>query len=375
MPSLWPLEALLQATCHPATGLQGCRGTFLTVTMDQPEEPTMEPRMPDHLVHDSIDSLLAGATNRRSMDGPGKSGALLERVTIDGQPYVVKHLDHDADWTLRVANVPGSATVQLWRQGVLAELPDCFNQPIVAVAQDVRRPTVSALLMHDVGKWLVPATDDLVPVGQHERFLDHMAALHATFWERRIAVVSSTDRYLELSPRMAAAEAAIGSDHLVPRLVAQGWPLLEEVAPALARVVVPLVNEPSPLVDALDTTPQTFVHGNWKLDNLGTDDDGRTVLLDWELPGTGAAASDLAWYLAINCRRLPTTKEQTIVAYRAALERHGVATEPWWDRQLGLCLIGAMVQFGWEKALGGYDDELAWWEEHAVQGAPLLEAA
>ena len=259
--------------------------------------------------------------------------------------------------------------------GVLAELPDCFNQPIVAVAQDVRRPTVSALLMHDVGKWLVPATDEPVPVEQHERFLDHMAALHATFWERRIDVVSPTDRYLELSPRMAAAEAAIGSDHLVPRLVAQGWPLLEEVAPALARVVVPLVHEPSPLVDALDTTPQTFVHGNWKLDNLGTDDDGRTVLLDWELPGTGAAASDLAWYLAINCRRLPTTKEQTIVSYRAALERHGVATEPWWDRQLGLCLIGAMVQFGWEKALGGYDDELAWWEEQVVQATPLLESA
>ncbi len=173
---------------------------------------------------------------------------------------------------------------------------------------------------------------------------------------------------------MAAAEAAIGSDHLVPRLVAQGWPLLEEVAPALARVVVPLVHEPAPLVDALATTPQTFVHGNWKLDNLGTDDDGRTVLLDWELPGRGAAASDLAWYLAINCRRLPTTKEQTIVSYRAALERHGVATEPWWDRQLGLCLIGAMVQFGWEKALGGYDDELAWWEEQVVQAAPLLES-
>ncbi len=323
----------------------------------------------------SIAEMLAGATDRRPLDGPGKSGALLERVTIDGAPYVVKHLDHDADWTLRVANIPGSATVELWRRGVLAELPDSFNQPIVAVAHDVRRPTVSALLMHDVGSWLVPATDELVPAEQHERFLDHMAALHAAFWGRRIDVVSPADRYLELSPRMAAAEAALGSDHLVPRLVAQGWPLLEEVAPALARVVVPLVHDPTPLVDALDTTPVTFVHGNWKLDNLGTDDRGRTVLLDWELPGTGAAASDLAWYLAINCRRLPTTKEQTIESYRAALERHGIATEPWWDRQLGLCLIGAMVQFGWEKAFGGFDDELAWWEEQVVNASPLLESA
>ena len=58
--------------------------------------------------------------------------------------------------------------------------------------------------------------------------------------------------------------------------------------------------------------------------------------------------------------------------YRAALERQGVATDEWWDRQLGLCLLGALVQFGWEKALGGYDDELAWWAEQAGFGQALL---
>lgn len=50
----------------------------------------------------------------------------------------------------------------------------------------------------------------------------------------------------------------------------------------------------------------------------------------------------------------------------------GVRTEPWWDRQLALCLLGALVQFGWEKALGGYDEELAWWEDRAVAAAALL---
>lgn len=335
--------------------------------------------MPDvRPVLTSVDELLAGAVDRLTLDGPGKSGALLERVSIDGSPYVVKHLDRDADWTLRiagVAQVPGGPPVELWRRGVLDALPDCFNQPIVAVAHDRQRPVVSALLMHDVGKWLVPADNTVIPLEQHERFLDHMAALHAAFWGAgpEIDVVAAADRYLELSPRMAAAEAALGSDHLVPRLVAKGWPMLEDVAPRMAAVVVPLVHEPGPLVAALATTPETFVHGNWKLDNLGTDDRGRTVLVDWETPGRGAAASDLAWYLAINCRRIPTSKEAAIEAYRAALERHGVATAPWWDRQLGLSLVGAMVQFGWEKALGGYDDELAWWDEQVARAAPLLE--
>jgi aminoglycoside phosphotransferase (APT) family kinase protein len=144
------------------------------------------------------------------------------------------------------------------------------------------------------------------------------------------------------------------------------------VAPAAAQIVLPLARDPGPLVEALDSTPQTFVHGNWKLDNLGTDDEGRTVILDWELPGRGAPLSDVAWYLAINCRRLPQPKEDSIRAYRAALENRGISTDAWWDRQLALCLLGALVQFGWEKALGGYDEELAWWEIRAVEAARLL---
>ncbi len=231
-----------------------------------------------------------------------------------------------------------------------------------------------ALLMHDVTPWLVPATDEPITLAQHGRFLRHMAALHAEFWAcgSEFDVVPAMHRYLELSPWMATAEAAAGSAHLVPQLVAKGWPLLAEVAPAAAAVVTPLAYDPGPLVEALAATPQTFVHSNFKLDNLGTDDADRTVVLDWEQPGRGAPLSDLAWYLAINCRRLPQSKEASMTAYREALEARGVDTEPWWERQLALCLLGAMVQFGWEKALGGYDEELAWWEMKSVQAAALL---
>src|SRR5262249_42196135 len=231
-----------------------------------------------------------------------------------------------------------------------------------------------ALLMRDVTPWLVPATDAPIPLDQHTRFLRHMAALHAEFWAcgGEFEVVPAMHRYLELSPWMAEAEAAAGSPDLVPAPVARGWPRLAEVAPAAAAVATPLARDPGPLVEALAGTPQTFVHSNWKLDNLGTDDAGRTVLLDWEQPGRGAPLSDLAWYLAINCRRLPQSKEASITAYREELEGCGIDTGPWWDRQLALCLLGAMVQFGWEKAFGGHDEELAWWETRSVRAAALL---
>jgi hypothetical protein len=323
-------------------------------------------------VPEPLAELLAGATDRTGLaEVPGKSGASLERVVIDGQHYVLKHLDLAEDWTMRASGCLLGAPLVLWERGILARLPGCLNQPIVGAA---REPGGCALLMRDVTPWLVPVTDAPITLDQHTRFLRHMAALHAEFWAcgREFDVVPTMHRYLELSPWMAEAEAAAGSPHLVPALVARGWPLLAEVAPAAAAVVTPLAYDPGPLVEALAGTPQTFVHSNFKLDNLGTDDIGRTVLLDWEQPGRGAPLSDLAWYLAINCRRLPQSKEASIAAYRQALEGFGVDTAPWWERQLGLCLLGALVQFGWEKALGGYDEELAWWETNAVRAAALL---
>src|SRR5450631_537283 len=323
-------------------------------------------------VADSVDTLLAGASAREPIvDGAGKSGARLERVVIDGQRYVVKYLHLADDWTMRAAGDLSGAAFTAWRRGLLARMPDCINQPIVGVCKD---PGGSAVLMRDVSQWLVPVTDKVIPLEQHLRFLDHMAAMHATFWDagQEVEVIPVMHRYLELSVWIAEAEAAIGSTHLVPRLIGQGWAMLGDVAPRAAAVVVPLSVDPGPLVEALEQTPQTFVHGNWKLDNLGTDAVGRTVLLDWESTGRGAALSDLAWYLAINCRRLPQTKEEAIDTYRGALERHGVDTARWWDTQLALCLLGGLVQFGWEKALGGYDDELAWWEARAIEGADLL---
>jgi len=341
--------------------------------MPDPQPAGAGRRYPD------VAALLDGMTDRTTLAGvPGKSGATMERVVIGGQHYVLKHLDLAEDWTMRASGCLRGAPLMLWERGILARLPDCFNQPIIGAAPEPGPgPAPSggcALLMHDVTPWLVPATDAPITASQHRGFLQHMSALHATFWGcgPEFDVVPVMHRYLELSPWMAEAEAAIGSPHLVPQLVAKGWPLLAAVAPAAAAVVVPLARDPGPLVDALAGTPHTFVHSNWKLDNLGVDDAGRTVVLDWEQPGRGAPLSDLAWYLAINCRRLPQSKEASIAVYRDALEERGIDTEPWWDRQLALCLLGALVQFGWEKALGGYDEELAWWETKAVRAAALL---
>jgi hypothetical protein len=130
--------------------------------------------------------------------------------------------------------------------------------------------------------------------------------------------------------------------------------------------------EPSALLVGLEATPSTFIHDDWKLGNLGSRTDGRTILVDWAFPGEGAACSDLAWYLGVNCRRLPTGHDESIDLFHRALVRYGVDTDGWWDAQLGLALIGCFLQQGWSKAFDGRDDELTWWEERVVDATRYL---
>ena len=326
----------------------------------------------------SVGELLPpGAVRTPMTHVDSKSGARFEWVEMGGRRYVLKHFDLRDDWTMRAVGDLGCGTLRLWSSGLLDELPGCFRQPIVAIAwnRSIWPPArATSVLMEDIGECLVPPGDEPIALEQHLGFIDHMAALHAHFWERgaEIDMIPNENRLLELSPWLALAEAELSSDHLVPRLVGEGWQLLPTVAPRLAEIVVPLAWDPSPLSEALASTPSTLVHGNWKLGNLGTDAEGRTVLIDWENPGRGAGCGDLAWYLAINSARLPCSRERTIDAYRAALETRGVSTDGWWERQLALGLLAGMVWFGWEKAFGGWNEELAWWTKWAETATGYL---
>jgi len=179
-------------------------------------------------------------------------------------------------------------------------------------------------------------------------------------------------RWEWFSPAAIEGERALGWPEHVPKIADEGWGRFAARAPAdLARRVDELRHDVTPLADALRTTPSCLVHGDVKASNAGTAPDGRTVLIDWAYVGEGPPCSDLTWHLALDRARLPMSKEATAETFRAALERHGVDTAPWWDRQLALCHLGALVQFGWEKALGE-DDELGWWCDAARNGIALL---
>ena len=327
-----------------------------------------------HALAPSVDALVDGASTREPMESAdSKSGARFERVIIDGDAFVVKHVDRAYDWIARQTGDLACWPIVVWERGLVDLAPDCIDHTIVGAA---RTATGGALLMRDVSTWLVRAGDTPLPLEQHLRFLDHLAAFHTACWgwEDTIGLWPLGNRYGLFGPEALACEAALGHPEPVTRIAEGGWVRLNEVAPGMAAALAPLRSAPWPLLDALAALPRTFLHGDWKLGNLGSHPDGRTVLVDWSIPGSGPPLAELAHYLALNNARLPVghTKDDAIAAYRASLERHGIDTEPWFERQLALCLLGVMLQLGWEKSFDEQGDERAWWAARVDAGVREL---
>jgi hypothetical protein len=320
----------------------------------------------------SLEELLGGDSAREQWKtSESLSGSMLERVVIDGEPYVVKHLHVDDDWIQRVQGDLFTKPLEMWRSGLFDALPPSIDHTIVDVASGLgRNGWGCAILMRDVSPTMLRIEDGLIPMDLHLRFIDHMAALHAHFWgfEDTVGLFPMGNRYFSLTPLMSKIEAERGGTDAVPKLVGEGWERIRDVAPGIAKILLPLLDDPYPLVDAQARGPQTLIHSDWKAGNLGAHDDGRTVLLDWAFPGQAPGSLDIAWYVAVNCDLLPQTKEDTIAGYRNALGRHGVEVGSWWDEWMDLGLLGLAVMMMWSKD----GDELAWWEDVVPRTARYL---
>jgi hypothetical protein len=325
-------------------------------------------------VAESVDALVADASSRTPVHfDDSKSGARFERVVIDGRRFLLKHVDVRDDWIMRQTGDIGCIPIRVWESGVFDLLPDCIDHATVGAA---REGSGGAVLLRDVGEWLLPAGDDAIDAGQHLRFLDHLAALHASTWgwEDTVGLLPLANRYSFFGPEALECEAALGFPQPVPRIATEGWARLDDASPELAAALRPLRRAPWPLLDALADTPAAFLHGDTKAANLGTNPDGRTILIDWSQSGAGPPLVEIAHSLALNRARIPAelARDATVDAYRAALERHGVVTSPWFERQLALCLVGVMLQLGWEKAFDQSGRELAWWRDRTVDTAHEL---
>ncbi len=318
-----------------------------------------------------VEDLLRRAERQEALAGAdGKTAAPLVRILVGGQWYVVKQLSHELDWLARAVGDVGCNACLAWERGLYAVLPPEID-PAVVGARRVGRG--AELVMRDVGDLLVPPGDDLVPHQQHRGFIAHMAAMQAHFAGDRATAYHLTPlsaKYTMLSELTARVEADLGREGGVPGILATAWPALRAVAPEAGAVATALADDPWPLLAAFEGTPATLSHGDWKYGNLGSHPDGRSIVLDWAVPGVAPFCCDLAYYLAINSGRFTEPKDAVTEAYREELEQRGVSTSGWFERQLELALLGAFVQLGWEKV--NEQDELGWWVERVLPTARTL---
>jgi hypothetical protein len=322
--------------------------------------------------HDALRDRLATAVGRERIGAAeGLSGTPVERVFLPGGGVLVtKRVLPDGDWLMRGMHDDGRAA-RLWLDGILAEVPPVLEHGVVGVVEEDEG---WLLVMRDLGSSLLPE-GVLVTRAESRRLIGALAALHAHFAGRSIpGLCPLADRYTLLSPGLTRREA--GGSALIPTLVERGWELFADVAAGdVADVVLRLLDDPSPLVGALAACPCTLVHGDAKLPNLGLAGE-RVVVIDWgSATGIAPSSIDWAWYLATSASRIGGTREDVLEDMRAA---EGERYDP---RSMGLGLLGALVQLGWNKAFDSTQHpdpavrlreqaDLDWWVRRA---RPTLE--
>ena len=318
-----------------------------------------------------VAELLARASSHQVVrPSDGKSTSSFALVAIDGRRYFLKQLSPATDWIMRVTGDRAHRPYRIWQSGLMDRVPSSIDHTVVAMQIDgTDDEAVCSTLMRDISEYLVPEGDSVVPAAQHRNFVDHLAEMCATFWgfTDTIGGLTTMAERLRFFDAVNVARELAVDDPPGPIVAADaGWRALPDRSPVLSELAKAVHEEPAVLTGPLAETPVTFLHGDWKMGNLGSHRGGRTILLDWAYPGSGPACWDLCWYLALNRARLPETKEGTIDRFRTSLERHGIETAGWFDRQLDLCLAAMMATFGWEKALGD-EAELRWWEARVSQ--------
>ena len=230
----------------------------------------------------------------------------------------------------------------LWDGGTLHRVARVVDHTVVAL---LPLDQGDAVVMRDVGDRLL-AQGSTVSLPTARRLLSGLVALHGAFEGCDLTgLCSLSDRYRLFAPAWHASDPG-PAPHPLRDFIVTGWDAFAELVPVDIRdVVFQLHEHPAVLGDALmaSTTP-TLLHGDPKLENLGTDGD-RVVAIDWgDLTGLGPAEVDVAWFAIQDGWRFDVMPREIFTAYAEVAGRASDAGA------LDLACIGALTQFGFKLA-------------------------
>jgi hypothetical protein len=321
-----------------------------------------------------------------------QAGAALTRLVVtspagESSRYVVKRLHPLGDWVARATRDERIRELQLASGGIYRALPRDVGSAVLTATTFQDGST--ALLMRDVSESLVSPGDEPLSDEQLARTLESLARLHSAFYgfPARLMVglgLCLLGDWLTLfAPATVHRETVAG--HLSPNLsqILDGWTTFARLAPGTWPVLEPLLIEPRPVVQALRACPDTFLHGDARVEHLAFEND-RITLLDWGQFLRGPGALDLGWFLAGNADQNALEHDRAIEIYRRERERlrRLPASGEQWERELDLSLLVGVMRGGWALALAvasadgaiRRDDRmaLAFWEEAVVRAQRWL---
>jgi aminoglycoside phosphotransferase (APT) family kinase protein len=301
------------------------------------------------------------------LDHGGFSGARISRIEQDGRRFILKRMRYEDDWIMQRTNDVACREAAFAVSALAQRLPVGVASPSLGACHD---GDGFGLLMRDLGPYLLP-DDAAVSSQEWERVFTALAALHAAFWDAPLDDVpwcDPADRLLFLTPdagkMLRAREMDFG--------VADGWKSFAALATNEAlELVQRLFADVTPLTRALESLPNTLVHGDVKIANVALDDE-RVWFFDWSFVSHAPVAADLGWMMAVNSSRLPMSLDEALSRYRGhlanALDEATVAAT--WERQRAAACISGLLILGWGKS--GDQEELRWWCDNAVAAARLL---
>ncbi|MBL8161824.1 MAG: phosphotransferase [Anaerolineae bacterium] len=253
----------------------------------------------------------------------GLAGGHLSYVNTNDGRLVLKQMSIETDWIMFASDDQQCRSVTLWQYGILDQLLPHAEHKTIACARDGRG---WAILMHDLTgstfSWETPLNYEIVTT-----FLDTLARLHATFWNR----TDIADPSLGVcTPKQLLDQTAlpVARDHRnyptspIPGWVCGGWEALPELLePVVLATLHNLIEDPQPLYDALKRYPGTLLHGDYRIENLAYHN-RCPVLFDWQESAYTVMTTDLAWMLKQRCVQMVMSREQATNYYRSRLENY-----------------------------------------------------
>jgi hypothetical protein len=196
----------------------------------------------------AIADLTSRLRNRVPVHGHnGRSGAILERASLDGEAVIIKTVDPAIDVTMRLVADTVGREHDLWQRGVLDDLGPRVTHAIISAGRD-RRQLVT--VMRDLGN-AVLGWDRRLSRTELSRVFAALAAVHHRFAGAPPAgLVDLPTRLTLLTPRRMAP--LVGT-HPLATAVIEGWQhFFELVADPLAAGIEAALGDPARLLASLE---------------------------------------------------------------------------------------------------------------------------